>query len=192
MLPCQPNAARVQGCSNAPPAALTQPLSLQIRHCCLESLRHWYVRIYSVNVSEGNRHKIHICWCRAYDDSRCTTTKTMKTIEELHAEVKEEFERCKVVKEGLDRRRRRRNRVSRKSIALQDFCAKMSKLIESFPGVNDAARAGDQRIGGGLVACLSLLFQVLLNNLKDFEQSLTYIIDRTKQEWTRGGYHRCY
>lgn len=127
-----------------------------------------------------------------YDVSKCATTGTMKTIEELRAEVKEEFERCKVIKEGLDGRRGRRNRVFRKTVALQDFCAKMSKLIESFPGINDAARAGDPRIGGGLVACLSLLFQVLLNDVKGFAQLLTCIIDRTKQEGTRGGYHRCY
>jgi hypothetical protein len=106
--------------------------------------------------------------------SNTTLLEHVRTIEELHHEVKRELDRCKTNKEALDQRRSRRNAVFRKTTNLQNFCDKMSKLLESFPGINDAVRAADQRIGGGLVACLSALFQVYLNPLHVSAQLLTH------------------
>jgi hypothetical protein len=97
-----------------------------------------------------------------------------RTLNELHSQVKQELERCKMGNVALARRRSKRRAVLRKTTNLQDFCETMSKLLESFPGINEAARAADQQIGGGLVACLSTLFQVNLSALSISAQLLTH------------------
>jgi hypothetical protein len=120
------------------------------------------------------------------------TIGTIKKLRDLQAEVQKVLNECKSKKEELDQRRSGRNAVIRKTIALQNFCTRMSELLESFPGIGGAAKAADQQIGGGLVSCLVSLFQVYLSPLSNFPQLFTGKIDWTEQERTRGSHYRCH